>query len=74
MHIFFRVGPFLGLNQKEKETKNILFLARCNSNNCATVQKKKTNKMISVPSKDSDQVGHLFYNWPMGPKDSLDLN
>ena len=39
-------------------------------------QHDKTNNMISVPSKDSDQVGHSdFYSFePMGPSDSLDPN
>ena len=38
--------------------------------------KDKTN-MKSVPSKDSDQVGHtdFFYSFePMGPSDFLDPN
>ena len=39
-------------------------------------QHDKTKNIISVPSKDSDQVGHSdFYSFePMGPSDSLDPN
>ena len=39
-------------------------------------QHDKTNNLISVPSKDSDLVGHSdFYSFePMGPSDTLDPN
>ena len=48
-----------------------------------SIIEQQHDKTISVPSKDSDQVGHLtslnvtviFYNFePIGPRDSLDPN
>ena len=57
MHIFFRVGPFLESKQKEKEIK--IFYFRLGAISIIERQYDKTNKLISVPSKDSDQVGPL---------------
>ena len=56
MHIFFffflRVGTFLGSKQK-------IFYFWPGAISIIEQQYDKTNKMISVPSKDSDHVGHL---------------